>query len=135
MGEEKIKFLKERAEKFYKNALELFNKGEYNLSAFNLEQALQLYLKYLIAKQTGDWPKTHYLNELVDRLEEAYENSEIKKYKKEKELFFDDLSDAYFTSRYYPKNFSKDLVEKLLEEFNNFINFLEKITNEKFGSN
>lgn len=132
---EKVKFLKERSKEFYENALELFKKGNYNLSAFNLEQSLQLYLKYLIAKQTGDWPKTHYLNELLDKLKEAYENLEIERFKKEKELFFDDLSDAYFTSRYYPKNFNKNLVEQLFEEFNNFVNFLEKITNEKFGSN
>jgi len=39
--------------------LELFEKKVYNLSAFNLEQAAQLWLKYLIAKKLGEWPQTH----------------------------------------------------------------------------
>ena len=130
-----IEFLKKRAQKFYRNALELFEKGDYDLSAFNLEQALQLYLKYLIAKKLGEWPQTHYLDELIDKLSETYDRPEFKKYKEDNELFFDDLSDAYFQSRYYPKEYNKNLVSKLLEGFKNFIKFIENNLNEKFDSN
>ncbi|MFZ8848440.1 MAG: HEPN domain-containing protein [Minisyncoccia bacterium] len=51
MAQEEIEFLKERSKEFYEEALELFKKGKYNLSAFTLEQSLQLYLKYLIGKE------------------------------------------------------------------------------------
>lgn len=44
----KIDFLKERAEDFLANAKELIEKGVYPLAAFNLEQSLQLYLKYYL---------------------------------------------------------------------------------------
>jgi len=47
MEEKRIDFLKERAREFFEEAKELFNKKRYNLSAFNLEQAIQLFLKYL----------------------------------------------------------------------------------------
>jgi HEPN domain-containing protein len=60
---EGIEFLKKRSKEFYENAKSLFRKRKYNLSAFNLEQSCQLFLKYLIAKKVGDWPKTHYLKE------------------------------------------------------------------------
>ena len=127
--------MKERSKEFYEEAMELFKKGKYNLSAFTLEQSLQLYLKYLIGKKIGDWPKTHYLDELVKSLAEAYNKEEFIKYKKENSLFFDDLSDAYFTSRYFPKKFNKELVEELLKNFEKFIKFIEEILNEKFNSN
>jgi hypothetical protein len=49
----------------------------------------------------------------------------------ENELFFDDLSDAYFTSRYFPKAFTKNLTQKLIAEYRKFLNFLEVTLNEK----
>ena len=89
---EEIEFLKKRSKEFYENAKHLFKQGKYNLSAFNLEQSCQLFLKY---------------------------------YQK-KELFFDDLTDAYFTSRYLPREFTKTIVEKMFSEFEAFIKFLGK---------
>lgn len=130
-----IQFLKKRSLEFFENALKLFEEGKYNLCAFNLEQSLQLFLKYLIGKRAGDWPKTHFLYELIDKLTEAYDNQKILKYKEEHELFFDDLSDAYFTSRYFPKEFDKNLTQSLLQEFKDFIKFIENELNEKFGDN
>ncbi|WP_052178018.1 HEPN domain-containing protein [Thermocrinis jamiesonii] len=127
-----IEFLKEKSRKFYANALYLFEKGDYDLCAFNLEQACQLLLKYLIAKRTGDWPKTHYLEQLLRTLSEVYEIPEIYQYYLDNELFFDDLTDAYFTTRYFPKIFTKSLAEKLLKSFKNFVKFLERVLNEEF---
>jgi len=123
-------FLKEKSKKFYHNAIYLFEKGDYDLAAFNLEQSCQLLVKYFLAKKMGEWPKTHYLVQLIKMLSEAYESKEIHDYLKENELFFDDLSDAYFTSRYFPKEFSKNLIEKLIDNYKNFIKFLEERMNE-----
>lgn len=131
---EKINFLKERAREFFERALEDFEKKRYNLCAFDLEQSLQLFLKYLIAKKVGEWPQTHYLIELLERLVEVYEKKEIFDFYKNNELFFDDLSEAYFTSRYYPRTFRKEVVEKLIEKTKEFISFLEEKINEKFNS-
>ncbi len=133
MFEKDIGFLKEKSKRFYLNAIELFEKGDYDLCAFNLEQSCQLYLKYLIAKKVGDWPKTHYLNELIKRLSEVYEKKEILDYYLNNEIFFDDLTDVYFTARYIPKIFTKSLAQKLKESYENFLKFLEEILNEKFN--
>jgi len=135
MAKKEIEFLKEKARKFYSNAKDLFKKGDYDLCAFNLEQSCQLYIKYLIAKKVGDWPKTHYLETLIKRLSEAYDKPEIYDYLLENELFFDDLTDAYFTSRYIPKVFSKSVAEKLIDGYKNFLKFIEKTINEKLNSN
>jgi HEPN domain-containing protein len=135
MAKKEIEFLKEKAKKFYSNVKDLFKKGDYDLCVFNLEQSCQLYIKYLIAKKVGDWPKTHYLEALIKRLSEAYDKREIYDYFLENELFFDDLTDAYFTTRYIPKVFNKSLAEKLIEGYQKFLKFLEKTINEKFNSN
>lgn len=131
-GMEDITFLKNRAWEFWEEALRLFNEEKYNLSAFNLEQAIQLWTKYLIGIKIGDWPKTHYFSELVKGLSQAYENEKILEFYKERELFFDNLEDAYFTSRYFPKTFSKNSVNQLIENSKEFLKLTEEITKEKF---
>ncbi len=40
--------------------------GEYNLAAFNLEQAVQPLLKYILAMKFGDFPRTHSVKILME---------------------------------------------------------------------
>jgi len=127
-----INFLKERAQEFWKEAIRNIEEGNYNLAAFHLEQAMQLYLKYLIGKELGEWPKTHYLYELLSKINEIYKNEKLKKFQEENELFWDDLSDAYFTSRYYPRTFSKSLVENFKKYCEEFFKLVEEELNDRF---
>jgi HEPN domain-containing protein len=126
MEEKRIDFLKERAKEFFEEAKELFKKKRYNLSAFNLEQAIQLFVKYLIGKKLGDWPKIHYLSELIPDLANAYKNKEILKFYRENELFFENLEDAYFVSRYFPKKFSENSLSMLFEKSDEFLKLVKK---------
>lgn len=105
-------YLKENADKFLENAEYLFGNGTYNLSAFNIEQAMQLYLKHLLAVKLGDFPKTHSLKrlfmEMKDICLEAYE------------IFEDnintvgDIESAYISSRYFPTEFLQKEVSNML---------------------
>ena len=132
MEEKRIDFLKERAREFFEEAKELLKKKRYNLSAFNLEQAIQLFVKYLIGKKLGDWPKTHYLSELVPDLARVYKSKEILKFYRENELFFENLEDAYFVSRYFPKKFSENSLLQLFEKSEEFLELVKKETKESF---
>jgi HEPN domain-containing protein len=132
MEEKRINFLKERAKEFFEEAKELFKKKRYNLSAFNLEQAIQLFVKYLIGKKLGDWPKTHYLSELVPDLARVYKSKEILKFYRENELFFENLEDAYFVSRYFPKKFSENSLLQLFEKSEEFLKLIKKEIKESF---
>lgn len=124
-------YLKERGKEFWERGVEDFDKKRFNLSAFDFEQAIQLFIKYLIAKKVSDWPKTHYFSELIKELATVYENEKILKFYEDNELFFNDLEDAYFTSRYFDKKFSENLVAKLIENCKNFLKFIEEIAGEK----
>jgi len=127
-----ISFLKERAKEFFEEAKGLLKKKRYNLSAFNLEQAIQLWIKYLIGKKLGDWPKTHYLSELISALSKVYKNKKIIKFYQENEIFFENLEDAYFTSRYFPKKFSESSLLKLFEKSEEFLKLIKKEIKEDF---
>mgnify|MGYP000502709845 CR=1 FL=1 len=129
-----IKFLKERALEFWEEGIKLFNEKKYNLSVFNIEQAIQLWIKYLIGIKIGDWPKTHYFSELIESLSDVYKRKEIIEFYKKNEIFFNNLEDAYFTSRYFPKVFSENTVSQLIENSKKFISITEKIIGEKFSN-
>lgn len=132
MKPKELEFLKERGQEFWENAQHLFEEEKYNLCVFNLEQACQLWLKYLIGKKLGDWPKTHYLEDLIKGFSKAYENKDILKYYQEKELFFENLSDAYFVSRYYPRKFTQNLAKQIISNCQEFLKLTEKISEERF---
>ena len=126
-----VHFLNKRAKEFWERAKEDFQKRRYNLCALDVEQAAQLWLKYLIFLKAGDFPKTHYFETLIDSLAHIYSSS-IKKFYKDFILQFTSLEDAYLTSRYLPKEFSKEEAEKLTEFTNELFKVLEKFSNEKF---
>jgi HEPN domain-containing protein len=132
--EKEIKFLKERAFEFWEEGIKLFNEKKYNLSVFNIEQAIQLWIKYLIGIKIGDWPKTHYFSELIESLSDVYKSKKVVDFYKNNEIFFNNLEDAYFTSRYFPKVFSENTVSQLIENSKKFIKITEKITGEKFSN-
>jgi len=127
-----IEFLRKRAQEFFEEAEILLKKRRCNLSAFNSEQAIQLWIKYLIGKRIGNWPKTYYLSDLVSQLSQAYEKEKLLKFFKDNELFFDSLENAYFTPRYFPKEFSKNLLLKLFQNSKEFLKLIKEIIGEDF---
>ncbi|MFN4228165.1 MAG: HEPN domain-containing protein [Candidatus Ratteibacteria bacterium] len=127
-----FEFLKERAKEFWERGIEDLEKARFNLSAFDFEQAIQLFVKYLIGKKVGDWPKTHYFSDLIRELSSVYNNKRILTFFSENEIFFSDLEDAYFTSRYFDKKFSKNLVRNILEKCKEFLKVIEETIGEKF---
>ncbi len=116
--------LKIRAERFLELAKEAYKKGFYDLTAFHIEQAVQLYLKYNLWKILGDFEKTHDIRELLEEYGKAIEQEEkIKKIIQEKEEIINDLNIAYIESRYLPAQFSKEQIDRMF----NFVEDLLKI--------
>ena len=128
---ESFEFMKERAKEFWERGFEDLSKKRFNLAAFDFEQAIQMWIKYLIGKKVGDWPKTHFFSILIKELANSYNNKEIIKFYEENEVFFSDLEDAYFTSRYFPKQFTENHIKNIVENCEKFLKFLEKIIGEK----
>jgi HEPN domain-containing protein len=124
----KIDFLKKRADEFSDLAKWAFKEKYYNLAAFNLEQASQLYLKYYFGLRARKYPKTHSLEELLEGIGKIYEREkEVKKLLEENASVIGDLEQAYLTSRYLPVEFSKKRIENMFEFFEKLIDFLKKL--------
>jgi len=105
-------FLKKNADEFLKNAEYLMEKGVLNLAAFNIEQAVQLYLKYLLAKKIGEFPKTHSIKRLIFECSKFCR--ELGRILKENINTIGEIEVAYISSRYYPIEFLEDEVKNML---------------------
>lgn len=109
------RILKRRALGFLENAKDNFNRGENDLVLFHIEQYLQLYLKYLLYRKVGVYPKTHSLIHLLKEVVKVYEDDELKEFYDKNLEPLNLLEDAYITSRYIPREYDRELAERMLE--------------------
>ncbi|MGB9600001.1 MAG: HEPN domain-containing protein [Myxococcota bacterium] len=123
--------MKKRAKEFFERAKEDFKKSRFNLTALDVEQAIQLWLKHLIFLKAGDFPKTHYFDILIKEISEVYNNKKIREFYKEHALEFRTLEDAYITSRYIPREFNKEETQKIMKFSEKVFDLLEDELNEK----
>ena len=107
--------LLKRSMEFYESASILFNRGFYGLTAFCLEQALQLFLRAQLLKLGVVYPRTHSLRRLLDLLIKIVEEKagKIKEILNKYSLELASLEDAYITSRYIPREFRREEVLRL----------------------
>lgn len=105
-----------RSREFLDTAEYQKSKGFYDLAAFSLEQALQLFLKSKILAQGINYPRTHSVRELLEILSKiAPENQRptIKAMMQKHILELGMLEDAYITSRYIMREYTREETEKL----------------------
>jgi HEPN domain-containing protein len=100
----------------------------YHLVAFDLEQAVQLYLKYTLALKLRNFPPTHSLKELLTAIGKAYKKEkEVKKIINENIHLIAELGQVYITSRYLPAEFTKKQIEELEKFSRELIEWLKKL--------
>lgn len=108
--------LKIRAERFLETARNLYQKEYYDLCAFNIEQAVQLFLKYEIWKKLGNFEKTHEISELLEQYKKiSGKEKEIERLKEKYKSTIVDLEMAYIESRYLPAQFFKEQIDEMLK--------------------
>jgi HEPN domain-containing protein len=106
---DELVLLKRHASVFFDEAEHLFNKGEYDVAAFNAEQAAQFFSKAALLEKTGDFPRSHTVIDLISRLGETTNlmissRNFLKKNRESLKL----LETAYLTSRYLPISFTRE---------------------------
>ncbi len=104
-------FLKRNALKFLEEAQESFNKGDYAFTMFFVEQAVQLTLKYLIARRFGDFPRTHSLKLLF----ELTGDDELMNFYEENVDLIREIELAYIATRYTEVDYTKGVAERALQ--------------------
>lgn len=113
--EEEQSLLK-RSRDFSETADYQINNHLFDLATFSLQQALELFLKSKILAQGAEYPKTHSVRKLLKLLLEiTTENKRaiVKEILDRHLLELGILEDAYITSRYVTREFSREEVEIL----------------------
>ncbi|GBC74984.1 hypothetical protein HRbin06_00292 [archaeon HR06] len=115
MSFEEAEILKERAEKFLFYAVKLFEDGEYDLAAFNLEQYCQLILKYKLLIKTGTYPRNHSIIKLLRELSKI--SPEVKQLIETEDyvIYLTKLEDAYIGATYLPRRYEKTELNVLVK--------------------
>ena len=107
--------MKRRARAFLESAKADFNRGDYDLVLFHVEQFLQLYVKYLLYLSLGDYPKTHSLTRLLKDLKKVRQEDVLKRFYDENLEMINLLEEAYITSRYLPREYDEEIARRALE--------------------
>lgn len=113
---EEEKNLLSRSKEFLETAEYQASKGFYALAVFSLEQSLQLFLKSKILAEGINYPRTHSVRELLEILSQiTSENKKpmVKSALQNYLLELGILEDAYITSRYVMRKFTKEETEKI----------------------
>lgn len=109
MREEEVRRFKERADAFLDTAVYNFEKGRYDLAAFNIEQAVQLYVRTKLLELLGEFPRTHSLVTLLRELSRVFKEEEVERFVKE------NIGMLTKSSRYYTREFYEEEVKELME--------------------
>ena len=124
---EEAEILRERAYAFLRNARRLFEEGEYDLAAFNVEQFCQLILKYKLLIKTGTYPRTHSLLRLLRELDKLEPEKSLGSFIDSELMFLTRIEDAYIVSRYLPRRYERREVEELLKFAERFREMVENV--------
>ncbi|MEM0202704.1 MAG: HEPN domain-containing protein [Archaeoglobaceae archaeon] len=107
---EEIELYLRRAKKFEENARFNFERKDYDLAMFHIEQAMQLLIKAKLLNEKGYFERTHSLRRLLSELKYEGVAEFLEKYKR----VLRDLERAYVSSRYYFEEFFE---EEVVEAF------------------
>ncbi|NHW44872.1 MAG: HEPN domain-containing protein [Candidatus Verstraetearchaeota archaeon] len=105
--------LLERSRRFCETASMQIERGFYDLAVFSLEQGLQLFLKACLLKLGADYPRTHSVRKLLELIVKVSGGEAISDLLRKFSVELGALEDAYITSRYVPRGYSPEEVERL----------------------
>ncbi len=107
--------LKRRALAFLEDAKVDFKRGSYDLVLFHVEQFMQLYLKYLLYRKLGDFPKTHSLTRLLRGFLGMYGEERIRNFFHDNLEMLYLLEEAYITSRYLAREYDEEIARRAIK--------------------
>ena len=110
---EEYESLLERSRRFCETASMQIEREFYDLAAFSLEQGLQLYLKACLLRLGIDYPRTHSLRRLLELIYKITQSEAIKDLLHKFSVELGALEDAYIASRYVPRSYSLEELERL----------------------
>jgi HEPN domain-containing protein len=90
-------------------------RGSYDSACFLSEQALQLYLKYVLLVIVGDYPRTHGVRRLLGEVAKILGSKELEDFIKANRVRLIALEDSYIMARYFISEYSKEDAEDVVK--------------------
>ena len=110
---DEYRMLRERSRRFCETAEMQVERGYYDLAAFSLEQCLQLLLKACLLRLGVDYPRVHSVRRLLEVLAEVTGDEGLRIVLDDLSVELGSLEDAYISSRYLPRDYTRAEVERL----------------------
>ncbi len=130
---EEYEILDKRAREFLAEAKEALEHGRYDLACFFAEQAAQLYLKAILLKLAGEYPRTYQIRTLLSRLAELLPDEkrrQIVEFMRSNRARLSELEDVYIMARYSTKSYTREDAEDLVRLVVDIINMVEELVRE-----
>jgi HEPN domain-containing protein len=125
-----VDLMRKRARAFLEAAEFSIQRGNYDLAAFNAEQASQLYLKSVLLEFVGDYPRTHSAIALLKELERI--DPTVGEFLAKEKRGLHNLEDSYLMSRYFYKLFDREDGDYLVSLAKEVMTLCERIR-ERMG--
>ncbi len=129
-----FEYLRERSLRFLVEAEEDLRRGFYDLAAFHAEQAVQLYLKSMILRLSGEERRGHEIRELMAEIAFSLDveglneiSRELKELAKRYRREIKELEEAYYEARYKPIAYTKEEAEEAVSAARLIISKLREI--------
>lgn len=119
--------LRKRALHMVTTAENAFENGFYDVSCFLAEQALQLYLKAMLLKLLGGYPRTHSIRRLLGELSKLVD-SRLEEFCRVNRVRLSALEDAYLMARYFVKPYYREDAEDMIKLVRDVIRLLDEVT-------
>lgn len=127
---DEYRLLMRRSAMFLEEARDAYSRGRYDLSVFLAEQGLQLYLKAQLLRVLGDYPRTHSIRQLLSMLARALGGSteeRVREYMRRERPRLSELEDAYITTRYGVRIYTKEDAEDILRTVEEVVKLVEEL--------
>ncbi|MFQ6076915.1 MAG: HEPN domain-containing protein [Candidatus Bathyarchaeia archaeon] len=121
-----VEVLRRRAGEFLEEARGAFKRGHYDLSCFFSEQAVQLYLKSVLLKRVGDYPRTHQVRLLLSEVSTDVPLEAINEFLRDNRARLSNLEDAYLMARYTTKVYTKEDAEDMVRLADELVSMVER---------
>jgi len=123
-----VSLLRDRSLRMLDSAKRSLVNGDYDIAAFMADQAVQLYLKFVILELTGEVPRVHAVRQLMGVLKDLWGKPNlVDDFVRENRSLLIRLEEAYISSRYMPREYDRDEAEELVSFAEKAIEFVKSV--------
>lgn len=120
-----FELLQDRALRMLRVAEQNLESGHFDLAAFMAEQAVQLFIKSLIFKATGEIPRMRMVRQLLGVFGEISDRKRVEGFVRRNRSLLIRLEEAYISSRYLPRKYEREEAEELVNFAKEVIGFVK----------